>query len=59
MRAKAKEILLTLFVLLLLTVVILAVVGFTTLFGEYWEWALGGLVALTFICIVLYLVYKD
>ena len=59
MKVKVKDLLLTLFVLLLLCVGILMVVGFTSLFGEYWEWALSGLVALTFVCIVLYLMYKD
>ena len=59
MKTKAKDVLLTLFVLLLLTVGILMVAGFALLFGEYWEWALGGLIALTFVCIVLYLMYKD
>lgn len=59
MKAKAKGLILTLFVLLLLTVGILMVAGFASLFGEYWEWALGGLVVLAFVCIVLFLMYKD
>ena len=43
----------------LLCVGILMVAGFASLFGKYWQWALGGLVTLTFVCIALYLVYKD